>query len=229
MVDDLGKWLNKVVFPTEERISIWIFFIQWTDSFLFFPWRQKLLIIIIRFFEVNQTQKPHCCSRKVDLRSKVFFLFFFFSFLTRCNPIGRHGSELTPSVEEQGMYPPLQSRHGRDLDILVGGWMGFQIKCKCLTRPRRTLMILTHRGSRPLNTSCLCTAALRQTEPPDYESGDVWSLVAAFWHIYWTKVIYFFIISIFAYVCLNVFILLNKSHLTFVLNFVLSLSSWFHL
>lgn len=40
--------------------------------------------------------------------------------------------------------------------------------------------------------------------PTTTKNEEAHCSVAAFWRIYWTKVIYFMIVSIFAYICPNV-------------------------
>lgn len=58
--------------------------------------------------------------------------------------------------------------------------------------------------NRPLNTSRFYTV-YRSTEmdkaPTTTKNEEAHSSVAAFWRIYWTKVIYFIIGSIFAFIC----------------------------
>lgn len=62
--------------------------------------------------------------------------------------------------------------------------------------------------NRPLNTSRFCTV-YRSTKmdkaPTTTKNEEAHSSVAAFWRIYWTKVIYFIIGSIFAFICPHVF------------------------
>lgn len=118
--------------------------------------------------------------------------------------------------------PPLfvSVRCGRYIYNQPGRWMGCRIKTQLAAFYNKNPDDPDIGENRPLNTSRFCTV-YRSTEmdkaPTTTKNEEAHSSVAAFWRIYWTKVIYFIIGSIFAFIC-HVFLYRWINHI-FLLKF----------